>query len=59
MRPKYPVPSDGGRNDHSSIDGGEFAMDEHANNVFRLLQENARLRAHIAKLSSILKTYLK
>jgi hypothetical protein len=58
MRPKYSAPADGEHINGSSVRGGEFASDEHANNVFCLLQENARLRAHIAKLSSMLKNYL-
>ena len=58
MRPEYTARDDGEHINGSSLHGGEFALDEHANKVFCLLQENARLRAHIAKLSSMLKNYL-
>ena len=58
MRPKYAVRNGGGHRKGSSFRGEEIAFEEHANNVFCLLQENARLRAHVAKLSGILEQYL-
>ncbi|HKH00080.1 MAG TPA: hypothetical protein VKB08_05070 [Bradyrhizobium sp.] len=58
MRPKYAVQNGGEHSNDASFRGGESAFEEHANDVFCLLQENARLRAHVAKLSSLLKNYL-
>jgi hypothetical protein len=58
MRPKHALPNGGEHSNDVSFRGGECAFEEHAKDVFCLLQENARLRAHIAKLSGILKQYL-
>jgi hypothetical protein len=58
MRPTYAVQNGREHSDDASLRDEESAFEEHANNVFCLLQENARLRAHVAKLSGILKQYL-
>jgi hypothetical protein len=54
MGPAYPPRGNQERIDTSSRRGDEYVFHEHADNVLSLLEENARLRGLVVRLSTII-----
>ncbi len=54
MGPAYPPRGNQGRIDQSPRRGDEYTFYEHADNVLSLLEENARLRGLVVRLSTII-----
>ena len=54
MRPAYPLESKQKRRDESLLECDDINDDEHTDDVVSLLEENARLRKLVVKLSEII-----
>jgi len=54
MGPAYPPRGNQERIDQSPRRGDEYTFYEHADNVLSLLEENARLRGLVVRLSTII-----
>jgi hypothetical protein len=54
MGPAYPPRGNAERVDKLSRRGDEYTFHEHADNVLSLLEENARLRGLVVRLSTII-----